>query len=86
MQLDAFQGHDHAMSVDIAARNLGNLTPYVVAPTANSPSAGDSVPLRPTVDRNDIVQGPVTDDINGTPRTAKESRSINTAFIPVINL
>lgn len=70
-QLDAFQGHRHAFSLQDAA---------------TSPSGGALDPLRASgaTSNNNKVLDPITDGTNGAPRTASETRPRNIAMLPCI--
>jgi hypothetical protein len=68
-ELDAFQGHFHNLST-----------------TANvlSPGAGASSPFGGGSMVGGAVVAPVSDSVNGTPRTATETRPRNVAYVPCI--
>lgn len=69
-QTDAFQGHYHELYAQAGA----------AAASVNSSSNGvPSIPLPA-----DLVRNPVTDGVNGTPRTASETRPRNVAMLPCI--
>ncbi len=69
-QLDAFQGHWHRFHWDYEALQGGPT--YLKNNRSNTQS---------DVDR---VRDPISDGVNGTPRTAKETRPRNIALLPII--
>lgn len=68
-QADAFQGHRHAH------RYTPNVTVFG-APAIEDGNLG--------ADGNSAVLDPISDGINGTPRTAAETRPRNVALLPII--
>jgi hypothetical protein len=70
-QLDAFQGHVHPQRFDsTAARTTGASIDHFQTGTADS-TGFDTL-------------GPSTDGVNGTPRTASETRPTNVALLPCV--
>lgn len=59
-QNDAFQGHDHGIRTDSANLALGGWNTWGINASAGT--------------RSDVVEGPVSDGVNGTPRIANETR------------
>jgi len=73
LQLDAFQGHGHAFNY--------NRTPT----TENTPGIGAAMHESNTaITADNRVADPVTDGVNGEPRTADETRPINYDMLPCI--
>jgi phage-related tail fiber protein len=73
LQLDAFQGHYHQSAgggAPIGGGSDGRYTTSTDAGWSNNPA--------------NAVRLPQTDGVNGTPRTAAETRPINYALMPVI--
>ncbi len=62
LQADAFQGHHHKSHQSLI--NPGS------TPAINLPYPGPG-------NNNDVVAEPITDGVNGTPRTASETRPVN---------
>jgi phage-related tail fiber protein len=67
-QSDAFQGHRHAIKLFAGTAVFG-------------PRQGDNVPQN---DRNNGVLDPISDGVNGAPRTAAETRPRNIALLACI--
>lgn len=59
-QSDAFQGHDHGIRTDSNGLALGGWNTWGINASAGT--------------RGDVVEGPVSDGVNGTPRIANETR------------
>jgi hypothetical protein len=74
MQDDAFQGHHHSLDRNIRDTD----SPY---------STGQMVRSYPSPNSNDIkAADPISDGINGTPRTANETRPINMSVVWVMRV
>jgi microcystin-dependent protein len=69
-QADAFQGHRHSLTYLISSGSAVNAAQVVGASSALSVEA--------------VVTGPSTDGVNGTPRTARETRPLNLAYLHII--
>lgn len=74
-QLDAFQGHFHSVSQN-AAEKAG-----VIAGSDWTNGTGSTVTLPPATI---TIGSPITDGVNGTPRTAAETRPRNMTLLPII--
>lgn len=73
-QLDALQGHRHQAST--ASTSTGGT--FLAATSAVATGSGTSA------NGWDRILDPTTDSINGTPRTAAETRPRNVALLPLI--
>ncbi|WP_017903614.1 phage tail protein [Pseudomonas asplenii] len=74
LQLDAMQGHSHAMYYSAAA-TIGSGGNSYIQQVASGNNAG---PV------NDTVRAPITDSTNGTPRISTETRARNVALLACI--
>lgn len=72
LQADAFQGHWHEI--------------YVENITFTAGGSGASVVNTPNIQRLTNVQDPISDGINGTPRTASETRPVNMSVVWIIRI
>lgn len=76
LQLDAFQGHGHAMFYSALA-TIGSGGNSYVQQTTSGNNSGPIV---------DAVRSPISDGTNGTPRIAAETRSRNVAYLYCIKI
>lgn len=75
-QADAFQGHRMG-----PPGNTGNYIAHATGSQNRELVGGAAVSFNLTT-----TGDPVTDGVNGTPRTATETRMVNSAYLPIISL
>lgn len=83
IQTDATQGHRHYLDGNVGTDKIYNSTAYSTGPNVNGPAMGASAAQN---GQATVTTSPVTDGVNGAPRTASETRPLNVTGCWIIKL